>query len=355
MGARVAQPEVGQCLSAYAGIGSIEEIKPMQGAFHNTLYRVTTDRGVFYLKVLSTHPLESTEERYQHIAAVMGRVASLGLQAPLPLRNRRGLLLTRCGPLPAVLSAEVTGEPFDESDLVQVGAAGRALARVHEATRDLATRRDCWLGELGDFLVTEEALAWSLPETSEGAAIRERLGELVARSGRIAQELATGSYQRLPRTVIHSEYCAKHLRVCGSEVTGLLDFEYAHPNARALDVALALTHFRCIGPEADEYGTQRARAFLSAYNCCAPRLADEELLAVPLLVKVWDFECITFWVHHVARTRNSTAGFDLRERIATSLRSVDWWQQHSAESREALQRAASGGSPAEGERSERTR
>jgi len=343
MGADIPISAVETCLGEYGAVGAVNAIAPMRGAFHNTLYRITAVTGELYLKVLSTHVVESTEERYEYIAAVMERVRGTGVEVPLPIRNRRGLVLTACGPFKAVLSAAVGGEPFEEEDLAHQEAAGRSLGAFHEATCDLRPGEGSWLGELGAYLLRDASMVGALPQTPDGAAARERFGELLDWSRRIAADLEACGYGRLPRAVIHSEYCGKHLRssaprMRGDEVCGILDFEYTHRNARAVDVGLALGRLFCVGREAGPDGPARARAFLEGYGSSTRPLSGEELAALPVLVKTWDFECITYWVHQMAGRGDRTAPVDMGARIESYLGSVVWWEEHGGECAEALAR-----------------
>ena len=333
---QITTDDVARCLERYPSIGAVTDIIRLTGAFHNTVFRVRTEGGEFYLKVLSTHSAESTEERYRYVSWVMERVRALGVEVPLPIRNRDNLMLTPCGPFPSALSAAVNGEAFEEEDLAHQRAAGRLLGEFHRIVAGATPPGSYWLKELGGYLLEDPSRLDSIPVVPESALIRERFGELVDRSRRLRRELIAAGYERLPRSIVHAEFSGKHLRMKGDRITGLLDFEYVGPEARALDLGRALTSFCDIGPEAASDGLTRAGAFLRGYAETGPGLGERELAALPVLVKTWDFETITFWTRKAIQTGDWAIPFLRLERIEYFLRRVDWWEAHGGECADRL-------------------
>lgn len=127
--------EVARCVHRYGRLGKVEQILPLQsGLYHNTVWRIRASKGGFFLKVLSAHPNESTESRYQYIASAMGQVAALGVDVPTPVPNADSLLLTGCGKYMAVLSREIRGKPFEREKPAHQRSAGRALGALHTRT-----------------------------------------------------------------------------------------------------------------------------------------------------------------------------------------------------------------------------
>lgn len=322
---------IGACLGKYPTIGRLYQFAPLEGPFHNVLYHVTAPAGEFYLKVLTTHFVHTTEERWEYIASVMGRAASLDVELPFPIRNDANSLLTPCGRYLAELSKAVPGAPFESEDLEHQRAAGELLGHFHQATRDFTPRGTTWLRGIGGYLLLDPGLRERLPQAREAEVIREHFDELQQRSCRIAHELASSNLPDLPRTVVHSEFTAKHLRMGGARVTGLLDFEYTNRDVRCLDIALALRGLSCLGVQVGGADAERCAAFIGGYDSAGWPLEAAERRAVPLIGETWDLECITFWAHYMADTGCARLGFDMADQIRTHWPRAEWWRANRAE------------------------
>ena len=322
------------CISKYSLIGWLENISPVkEGKFHNILYHIGTNKGHFVLKVLTTHHYESTESRYEYITSVMDKISNLGIKVPMPIRNDNHLLLTPCGRYKAVLSEYIDGQLFQRHNLQHQASAGNFLGMFHKATFDCRPRGTCWLRELDSYFILNKSLEDLLPLTPEAYVIREHFEELMERSIKIHNEFRACNYSHLPRTVIHSEYVVKHLKMANGHVSGLLDFEYTRRDARGLDVALALEDFPCTRREGRDFNYDGIRAFITAYNSCGMPLQQSEITSFPTLLKAWYLACITYWVEYVIRTKNKIIlfGIDMRDRITENFGDIDWWDIHGDE------------------------
>ncbi len=335
MAGRVTRQDVAACLAHYPAIGRLLQVRAISGRFVNAIFRVSTDLGTYYLKVLSLNPEASTEAQYDYLDWVMGHAAAIGLAVPQAVRNAEGGRLTSCGRYPAVLSAAVPGGRFRPERLSHQRAAGIALGRFHRQAVLGGDRASSWMGPLGCYLLHDESLLSHLPEAPERERVVAHFPELLARSRRVAQELQEVGFADLPRTTIHQEFVDKHLRVKGGRVVAVLDFEAAAFDARLSDVAVALAR-GSLGPEAVKGGPQRTRAFLRGYNSAGWPLAAEELAALPVVASAWDFEHILFWVHQLVETQRPTGILDHPEFISGCLWRADWWEQHRNEAAELL-------------------
>ena len=323
--------QVEACVAGYPAIGRVQELAALPtGRFHNSLFDVRTDLGRFVLKILTTHTEESTEPRYDYIASVIENVSTLGVKGPLPIENDSGLRLTPCGAFSAILSEYIEGQDFERDSLRHQHAAGSLLARIHSASSDFTPRGSCWADGLEGFFVCDGALLNSLPATPEGVAVRDRYQLIVHWCRQVHHELQAAGHTRLPRAVVHSEYVVKHLRMSGDRVVGLLDFEYTYQDARAVDVALALEDFPCSSRGARDFNDGRMRAFLSAYNAAGAPLLPEEISALPVVLKAWCLDSLSYWIHRLARTHERLTLFDIEERISQDLRYLDWWDANGS-------------------------
>jgi len=328
MSQQVTAADAATCLKCYPSIGPVSSITLLTGAFHNTLFHVLTEGGEFYLKVLTTHSNLSTEERYEFLDWAAEQFHRVGVEAPVAIRNAEGNRLTCCGAYPAMLSAAIGGDEFKEERPEQQASAGRVLGLFHRTAAHAPRRGSSWLKPLGGYLLLDGSLLDDLPDVPEAPVIRHWGDELLRQSERMAGELTACCYTSLPQSAVHGEVTGKHMRVRGNRVSGVLDFEYACWDARVIDVGRSLICLSCVGPEAEDDAPQRTRSFLGGYESAGWPLQPEEVAALPTLVKVWDFECVTFFIHHIVETRAPIQRFDLGARISDCLTRVDWWEQH---------------------------
>jgi len=345
MAAAVGMDDVKVCLSQYPALGEVEGIAPPRESEwhgHNAVFRAVCEAGVFYLKVLTTHPQLSTEEHYEFQDWVMEHFRAVGVETPTAIRNADGRLLTPCAGYPAVLSREVTGEEFREEILAQQESAGRTLGEFHRRAGASAPRGKSSFEPLGGYLLRDKSRLEGLPEMPERGAILAAADMLVARSHRIAQELEACRFQSLPRSAVVCDFTGVHLRVAGDRVCGVLDFEYACLEARVLDLGRSLTQLFCVGREAEEDGPARTRAFLRGYNWAGWPVEKRELAALPLAVKTFDFEVVVFPIHQMIGTGKPYPDLDLDHRFGYWMMRVKWWEEHGAEVGEQLLRIRDG-------------
>ena len=334
MAAQVGIEDVRACLSQSPALGEIASVAPPRQSEwhgHNAVFRAVCEAGVFYLKVLTTHPQLSTEDHHEFQDWVMEQFGAIGVQTPIAIRNAQGRRLTLCAGYPAVLSAEVTGDEFHEEVLAQQESAGRTLGEFHRRAAAGAPRGRSSFQPLGSYLLREASRFNRLPEIPERPAIVEAADMLLRRSHSIAQELETCGYRALPRSAVIYDFVGVHLRVSGDRVCGVLDFELSTLDARIADVGRAMTQLFCIGREAEEDGPARARAFLRGYNSAGWPLAPEELAALPFAVKTYDFEIITFPIHQMIETGRPYPDLDLERLFGYWMMRVNWWEEHGAE------------------------
>jgi homoserine kinase type II len=185
----------------------------------------------------------------------------------------------------------VPGRPASAETPGQAEAVAEALARYHQLVADFsasvpvpeAQLMPVALAERLAAVPTEERFLAAVPEglaaplrfaLAEGKAVHRRLEEL---------------YRVLPVTTIHAGCRRGSALFDGGRLMVVLDFDSAHHEARALDVAVAVHDFAKIygDPASPDYKVHLDRAvaarFVGAYQDVAP-LASEELEAVPMLL-----------------------------------------------------------------------
>jgi len=104
-------------------------------------------------------------------------------------------------------------------------------------------------------------------------------------------------YPRLPRQIIHRDVHCFNFLFEGDKLTGWLDFELGHRNARVFDLAYFLAGL-LVGKElaSDNIAAWGSiyRMFLGGYNEVSP-LAECENVAIPVLMVAIELLFVSFW------------------------------------------------------------
>lgn len=166
--------------------------------------------------------------------------------------------------------------------LAHLRVKGRLLARLHAelATLPADTQRDgfsrTWELDKPDGTFNDALRAFGEEHRELAWAIRgERYRSL--------RELSRLGYGPLPQQYIHADFTRENLLFDGGELTAVLDLDFVHLDARAVDIAKSITG-DCGEPPADTaINPEAARAFVGGY-LEHTRLSDTELrVIVPLM------------------------------------------------------------------------
>jgi homoserine kinase type II len=191
------------------------------------------------------------------------------------------------------VSLFVTGRPARQAHPGDAATAARALAQYHELvdgfTASVPTPEAPLVGEaLADRLASVIARLDERPALPAGE-VGASLDYALERADAVAARLAE-LYRDLPVTTIHAG-CRRGSTLFDEEdrLAVVLDFDSAHREARALDVAVAVHDFAKLygDPQSVDYKVHLDPAvaghFVGAYHAEAP-LSAAEVEAIPLLL-----------------------------------------------------------------------
>ncbi len=268
-------------------VGDWREVQPLP-AGKSQHYLLTTTLGRFVLR-RSYRSKTFDEVRFEH--ELVAHLRARGFPGPEFVPTVEG---EPCAPVDGRLwrmALFVAGRPASAEIPGHVEAVAEALARYHQLVADFsagvpapdAPLVPAALAERLGAVPTEERFLAALPEglaaplrfaLAEGKAVHRRLEEL---------------YRILPLTTIHAGCRRGSALFDGGRLLVVLDFDSAHHEARALDVAVAVHDFAKVygDPASPDYKVHLdpavAARFVGAYQAVSP-LAPEELEAVPLLL-----------------------------------------------------------------------
>ena len=256
-------------LIAEYGLGDLLSYKGIAEGVENTNYLVHTSEGAF---ILTLYERRVNTADLPYFMGLLEHLNGQGVSCPLPVRNRKGEVLTEISGRTAALVTFLEGVWVRRPQTAHCHAVGRALAELHLAGRGFPMSRPNALGLAGWHDITER-LGTRADEIAAG------LGTL------INYELAylDRAWPRdLPGGVIHADLFPDNVFFIGEELSGLIDFYFACNDAWAYDLAISLNAW-CF--EADcAFNATKARALVTGYQSLRPLTAAERL-AFPVLAR----------------------------------------------------------------------
>lgn len=274
----------------------VEPFAIAQGS-NNRIVGVRTRNGDFVWK--RYQPVHSEASiRYEH--RLLGWLARRGLPfaLPVPMPTRQGDTLCAVEGRLHALFPLLPGGPADYGDLSQLENVGAALAELQGALAEYPT---CPRPDMaGFFQLSKTHPAIAAPHTLHPTDLKlpdvEPFASLLAwwRDEVTAlQAFLGGPFLDLPRHLIHGDYLPSNTLHLDNRLTGVVDFEFARPDARAMDVASALYFSLRIWEGGNFWG--RGGAFARGYAQQA-RLADVERVALPWLMRLRNAVSKIFWL-----------------------------------------------------------
>lgn len=312
-------------------------LSPLSGGTNNHILRADAADGQRYVLRVSTEMSNIPRVRYE--AALLEAVSRLQppFLLPLPLRSLDGDIIV---PFEredgsssfAILAPLLPGSLVENrSDLVIASHAGHALAWLDNALATLPEMRVSGkvplrpvFGELEHcHLLVPDPLA-SVEQLPVEQEHKRQIRHLLI----TVMERVAGLYSQLPQELLHRDFDPSNILVEHQQVTAVLDFEFAGPDLRVLDVCVALSWWpvNVLGT-GKEWGI--IDAFGSAYVKHFP-LAEQEILAFP---DIWRLRDATSFVHRMGRY---FAGLETETRMQARVRHSLWREEWLSAHQETL-------------------
>ncbi len=116
-----------------------------------------------------------------------------------------------------------------------------------------------------------------------GTEYRQEASVMRAHRYACLRELSRLGYGELPETFVHCDYHHDNLLFKDGALSGLLDFDLLHRDARVVDIAWAIV-LDCLEPPAhNAISPQSVEAFVGGYQEASPLGEEERALIVPLI------------------------------------------------------------------------
>jgi homoserine kinase type II len=201
---------------------------------------------------------------------LMQHLASGGLNCPLPLPRRDGMLLGELSGRPAALISFLEGMWLRKPEAQHCREVGRALAAMHVAGEGFELSRPNALSLEGWRTLWDKS-ADRADEVEPGLQDEIR-GEM--------DFLERHWPKDLPAGVIHADLFPDNVFFLGDQLSGLIDFYFACNDLLAYDVSICLNAW-CFEKDG-AYNVTKGRALLEGYRSIR-QLSDAEIADLPTL------------------------------------------------------------------------
>jgi homoserine kinase type II len=287
--------------AAQAALVDAYEITPpvsmhrLRGGVNNVSYRVDSAGASFFLKRYETG-IDQASLAYEHDLLRWLNTQPRSFAVPAPHLSRRGETLCSLDGALYSLFAWLPGErPLPTPRQAQ--AFGQALAELHHLLAAVPTTPRPGMASYGELAHVHPAVPH--PELPEHTALLEAdaVGSATLAWWRgevlMLQSFAAGPYRDLPWQVVHGDVAFGNSLFQGELLVALLDFEFAGPDARAIDLASAL--WGLLKGEERAMVAMQARALLAGYQQ-VQTLRDDERAALPTLIRLRNAVHTIWWV-----------------------------------------------------------
>lgn len=233
-----------------------------------------------------THDLAAL--RYEQALLQALDRAGLPFALPVPLADRNGEALQQTSAGWLTLIPDLPGANLDPADLAQVESLGVALGALHVALAKLPITPRPGHALFQKFFrfppSARDPLRLSPPLLSadDTAEARQQLAWWQSEAEQLAA-FVDGPYRQLSHQLCHNDPAPYNVLTAGSTVTAFIDFEFACPAPRGLDVAMALRMTMRVWEQENPWPS--AEAFCRGYRRSA-RLSTAEAQELPQLLQL---------------------------------------------------------------------
>lgn len=295
------------------------------GMNNTTRFLVAPGGEIRILRIYENHR-DVAKLRYEHDILLQLRTMELPFACPLPYFTREGDTYITCldGKLAALFTYIDGRRPRDKEAPLLSRALGQAAAELTLAMQQIVPQHPAAYPpyyELSDSY--EEAAA----EIMSRLATDPKLAELGADMLFLLDKLAAfralrPAFEALPQQIIHGDFSCSNLLMANGRITGVLDYEFATRDMRAMELAV------CLGETIGRTtGMDTVEQLLTGFGSRL-KLNPQERHVLPELIRLRKLDVfLHFWNRYVA-------GLDpipvLREQIRRSVDACRYLDMHQS-------------------------
>ena len=270
-----------QVLSAY-GVEA-EEIRDIRTGRINKHWRVIAGGREFALR---RYNAEARRESIGYEHAMLAHLDGRGWPVAAAMASVRGDMIVERDERLFSLFPFLEGRPSPYNNVRYLHIKGRLLARLHTemAAAPIEGQRPGF-GRVWELDRPDAPRFPSFNDLLRAFSAESRHEAAVMRAHRYAclRELSRLGYGELPDTFVHCDYHHDNLLFSRGELSGLLDFDLLHRDARVVDIAWAIV-LDCLEPPAhNAISPKSVEAFVGGYHDASALDDSERSLIVPLI------------------------------------------------------------------------
>jgi len=292
----VSEPEASGLLERLH-LGSLVELRGIEGGIENTNYFLTSTQGAYVLTLFE----RLTAGQLPFYLHLMKHLAHAGIPVPDPQADADGEILFTIAGKPAALATRLQGASQLSPTATHCLALGATLARMHLAAESYERVQP----NLRGLAWWNETAPQVLPhlEPEQAALLQSEL----AYQNHVA---ASPGYAALPRGPVHADLFRDNALFQGDALTGIFDFYFAGVDTWLFDLAVALNDW-CIDLPTGRHDAARFDALLGAYQRVRPLTAHERpMLATMLRAGALRFWISRLWDFHLPRDAHMLKAHD---------------------------------------------
>jgi homoserine kinase type II len=254
---------------AQYGLGRLLGYEGITQGVENTNYRVDTDKGRYALTLYEKR-VDTADLPF--FLGLMEHLAARGLNCPLPVRDKTGVILGELAGRPAAFATWLNGAWPRTQSAAQCGALGTALAELHLDGADFKITRKNALGIAG-----WQPLFARFANAAD--TVVPGLHDTIARE---LEHLEKNWPRALPDGVIHADLFPDNAFFIGDKLSGIFDFYFACNDAYAYDLAVCLNAWAF--DDSHAFAREKSRQLVTHYHRKRP-LSRAEKAALPILAR----------------------------------------------------------------------
>lgn len=293
---------------------------------NNYIIGIHSGDGDFALKTIGApHDLAALRHEQTLLGWLAEQALSFAVPAPLPTRQGDPILQTAEGY--HILMPLLPGQKPDWQEPTQIELVGAALGELHPVLIRYPHSVDHALPPYGALGLIHPALPnpYDLTAAQLNLVPTTAVDEwLVWWRAELAllRAFVEGAYRSLPQQLIHSDFGHSNTLFLhddrGGHISAILDFEFAGPDARVMDLASAL--YFCTRLWENPAPLVNAVSFCRGYGS-QQRLTPAEIAAIPWLMRLRNAASAIWWLG-----RQLTAGdsINMAERMTDMRHFVTW-------------------------------
>lgn len=308
---------------------------------NNAVWLVRTGAGEFIWKLIQTGA-DPAALHYEHwlLGELARQSPPFALPVPVPTRAGATYALLPDG-ASGVLLPRLPGRQIARHDPEEIALLGEAGGTLVRALARLPARPHPTLASYGDLARVHPRLPapFALAPADLGLPARAELAALCDwwRSALVTvAAFIAGSYRALPRQMAHCDFGPGNALIEAGRVAAVLDFEFAQPEVRAIDVAAPLVFVMRLWERDTADALAMAAAYCRGFRRAAT-LTGAEIAALPDLMLLRDVVSTIWWLG-----RDLAAGIPPDISRLTELRDFASWLGAHGDEMRGVVRAALG-------------